>query len=157
VQYFRRFTNRMLVLSQRAQIKSTKNRWNFCLGRRKIDKFVIANVRGEVANCDVIFEGGLNTCDEMWQGVGGDRFIVTLFMDDPFRLEKNFSAWDHGFFVDVHILRGCLCIFVYNWIMTSYTGSRTIHQILWLEVFLDFRLQYRSLEGLIDFLAFLVQ
>jgi len=46
VQYFRRFTNRMLVLPQRAQIKSvkqmkflsrqTQNRW----------KFVIANVRG---------------------------------------------------------------------------------------------------------------
>jgi len=65
VQYFGRFTNRMLVLSQRAQIKSmkqmtflskqTQNRW----------KFVIATVRGGVSNCDVIFQGGLNTCDEM--------------------------------------------------------------------------------------------
>jgi len=56
----------MLILPQRAQIKSkqqmkflsrqTQNRW----------KFVIANVRwGEVANCDVIFEAGLNTCDKM--------------------------------------------------------------------------------------------
>jgi len=55
----------MLVLSQRAQIKSmkqmtflskqTQNRW----------KFVIATVRGGVSNCDVIFQGGLNTCDEM--------------------------------------------------------------------------------------------
>jgi len=54
----------MLVSPQRAQIKSikqmkflsgqTQNRW----------KFVTANARG-VANCDVIFEGGLNTCDEM--------------------------------------------------------------------------------------------
>jgi len=55
----------MLVLSQRAQIKSikqmkflsnqTQNRW----------KFVIATVGGGFANCDVIFQGGLNTCDEM--------------------------------------------------------------------------------------------
>jgi len=29
-------------------------------------EFVIANVReGRFANCDVIFEEGLNTCDEM--------------------------------------------------------------------------------------------
>jgi len=58
VQYFRRVTNRMLVLPQRAQTKSIKqikflfrqaqNRW----------KFVTANVRG-VANCDVILEGGV--------------------------------------------------------------------------------------------------
>jgi len=41
--------------------------------------------------------------------------------------------------------------------MTSYPGSRTIHQILWLKVFLDSRLQYESSEGLMDFLAFLVQ
>jgi len=34
--------------------KQTQNRW----------KLVIANVRG-VANCDVIFEGGVITCDEM--------------------------------------------------------------------------------------------
>jgi len=40
---------------------------------------------------------------------------------------------------------------------TSYPGSRTIHQILWLKVFLDSRLQYASLEDLMDFLAFLVQ
>jgi len=40
--------------------------------------------------------------------------------------------------------------------MTSYPGSRTIHQILWLKVFLDSRLQYESLEVLMDFLAFLV-
>ena len=41
--------------------------------------------------------------------------------------------------------------------MTSYPGSQTIHQILWLKVFLDSRLQYESLEGLMDFPAFLVQ
>ena len=44
-----------------------------------------------------------------------------------------------------------------QWIMTSLPGSRTIHQIWWLEVFLDCRLQYESLEVLMDFLAFLVQ
>jgi len=41
--------------------------------------------------------------------------------------------------------------------MTSYSGSRTIYHILWLKVFLDSKLQYESLEGLIDFLVFLVQ
>jgi len=41
--------------------------------------------------------------------------------------------------------------------MTSYPGSRTIHPILWLKVVLDSRLQYGSLKGLMDFLAFLVQ
>jgi len=41
--------------------------------------------------------------------------------------------------------------------MTTTTGSRTIHLILWFKVFLDSRLQYESLEGLVDFLAFLVQ
>jgi len=71
--------------------------------------------------------------------------------------KKKFSAWDHGFFVDVYTMRGCLCIFVYIWIITSLPGSRTIHQIWWLKVFLDSRLQYESLEGLMDFLKFLVQ
>jgi len=41
--------------------------------------------------------------------------------------------------------------------MTSYPGSRTNHHILWHKDFLDSRLQYESLEGLMDFLAFLVQ
>jgi len=41
--------------------------------------------------------------------------------------------------------------------MTSSAESRTIHPILWFKVFLDSRLQYESLEGLMDFLAFLVQ
>jgi len=27
-------------------------------------------------------------------------------------------------------------MFVYIWMMTSYHGSRTVHQILWLELFL---------------------
>jgi len=54
-------------------------------------------------------------------------------------------------------MRGCLCIFVYIWIVTLLLGCRTIHQILWFKVFLDSRLQYKSLEGLMDFLAFLVQ
>jgi len=54
-------------------------------------------------------------------------------------------------------MRGYLYIFVYIWMMTSYPGSRTIHQILWLKIVLDSRLQYESVEGLIDFLAFLVQ
>ena len=40
----------------------------------------------------------------------------------------------------------------------SYPGSRTILHILWLRsFFLDSRLQYESLEGLMDFLAFLFQ
>ena len=54
-------------------------------------------------------------------------------------------------------MRGCLCIFVYIWMMTSSIGSRTIQPILWLKFFLDSRPQYESLEGLVDFLAFLVQ
>jgi len=41
--------------------------------------------------------------------------------------------------------------------MTSYPESRTIQQILRLKVFLDSRLQYESLGGLMNFLAFLVQ
>jgi len=41
--------------------------------------------------------------------------------------------------------------------MTSSPGSRTIHPILWFKVFLESRLQYEFLEGLLDFLAFLVQ
>jgi len=41
--------------------------------------------------------------------------------------------------------------------MTSSPGSRTVEPILWLKVFLDSTLKYESLEGLIDFLAFLVQ
>jgi len=43
------------------------------------------NCKGGVANCDVIFQGGLNTYDEMWQG-GGEIFAqnsVTSFMDGP--------------------------------------------------------------------------
>jgi len=54
-------------------------------------------------------------------------------------------------------MRGCLCIFVYIWMMTPYPENRIIHQILWLIVFLDSRLQYESLEGLMDFLVFLFQ
>ena len=46
---------------------------------------------------------------------------------------------------------------VYIRIMTSLPGCRTIHRILWLEVFLDSRLQYESLAGLMDFLAFLIK
>jgi len=41
--------------------------------------------------------------------------------------------------------------------MTSSPGSQTIHPILWFKVFFYSKLQYESLEGLIDFLAFLVQ
>jgi len=41
--------------------------------------------------------------------------------------------------------------------MTSSPGSRTIEPILCLKVFLDSRLQYESSEGLMDFLAFLVE
>jgi len=36
---------------------------------------------------------------------------------------------------------------VYIRIMTSLPGGQTIHRILWLEVFLDSRLQYESLLG----------
>jgi len=55
----------MLVLPQRAQIKSIKQIKFLSRQTQSRWKFVIANVRGGVANCDVIFEGGLNTCDEM--------------------------------------------------------------------------------------------
>jgi len=48
-------------------------------------------------------------------------------------------------------------MFVYIWMMTSSPGSQTIHPILWFKIFVDSRLQYESLEGLMDFLAFLVQ
>jgi len=41
--------------------------------------------------------------------------------------------------------------------MTSSPGSRTIHWILWFKVVFDSRLQYESLEGLMEFLEFLVQ
>ena len=54
-------------------------------------------------------------------------------------------------------MRRCSCIFLYVLIMTSLPGSRTIHQIWWLQIVLDSRLQYKSLEGLMDFLAFPVQ
>ena len=37
------------------------------------------------------------------------------------------------------------------------SGSRSIHQILWLKFFLDSRLQYESLKDLMDFLSCLVQ
>ena len=55
----------------------------------------IVKGRGVFTNCDVIFQGGLNTCDEMWQGWrGGGRFFaqnsVTSFMDGPLKIwEKN--------------------------------------------------------------------
>jgi len=72
--FFRRYTNRILVLSQRAQIKSikqmnflskqTQNRW----------KFEIATVRGVLQIVTLYFKGGLNTCDEMWQGGEGVDF-----------------------------------------------------------------------------------
>jgi len=41
--------------------------------------------------------------------------------------------------------------------MTSYPGIGTINQILWLKVFVKSRLLRESFEGLMDFLAFLVQ
>jgi len=41
--------------------------------------------------------------------------------------------------------------------MTSLPKSRTFHQIWRLEVFFYSRLQYESSEGLMDFLAFLIQ
>jgi len=53
--------------------------------------------------------------------------------------------------LDDVIIRG---IFVYIW-MTSSSGNRTIEPMSWHKVFLDSRLQ--SLEGLMDFLAFLFQ
>ena len=73
------------------------------------------------------------------------------------RLQKKFLAWYLWFFVDAYIMRGCLCIFFNIWMTSSSPGSRTITPIMWLKVFLDFRLQYESLEDLMDFLAFLVQ
>jgi len=54
-------------------------------------------------------------------------------------------------------MRGCLCIYIYIWMTPSSPESRTIHPILWRKVLLDSRVQYESLEGLMDFLAFLVQ
>jgi len=41
--------------------------------------------------------------------------------------------------------------------MMSYPGIRTINQILWLKVFVNSRLLSESFEGLMDFLAFVVQ
>jgi len=55
----------MLVLPQRAQIKSIKQMKFLSRQTQNKWKFVIGNVRGEFANCDVILEGGLTTCDEM--------------------------------------------------------------------------------------------
>jgi len=40
---------------------------------------------------------------------------------------------------------------------SSSPGSRPIEPILCLKVFLDSGLQYESLEGMIDILAFLIQ
>jgi len=40
---------------------------------------------------------------------------------------------------------------------SSFLGSRTIEPILWLKVLLDSRQQYESSEGLMDFLAFMIQ
>ena len=54
-------------------------------------------------------------------------------------------------------MRRCLCIYCLHWDNDVTSWGRTIHRILWLEVFLDSRLQYESLEGVMDFLAFLVQ
>ena len=55
----------MLVLSQRAQIKSIKQMKLLSKQTQNKWKFVIATVRGVFVNCDVLFQGGLNTCDEM--------------------------------------------------------------------------------------------
>jgi len=60
-------------------------------------------------------------------------------------------------FTDVYTMRGFLCIFVYIWITASSPGSWPMKPISWLKVFLDSRLEYESLEGLMYFLAFLVQ
>jgi len=51
-------------------------------------------------------------------------------------------------------------MFMHNCLHLDYVitpGSRPIKSILWIKVLLDYRLQYESLEGLIDFVAFLVQ
>ena len=50
----------------------------------------------------------------------------------------------------------CLCIFVYIWMTSSGSGSQRHEPFFWLEFLLDSRLSYESLEGLTDFLAFLV-
>jgi len=60
---------------------------------------------------------------------------------------KKFLDWDHGFFVNAYIMRGCLCIFVYIWMTPSFPGSRPVEPIWWLKVFLDSRLQYKYLRG----------
>ena len=56
----------------------------------------------------------------------------------------------------VYITTGCLCMFVYVWMMSISCGNRPIESISSLEVLLDSRLEYESLEGLIDFVVFLV-
>jgi len=50
-----------------------------------------------------------------------------------------------------------LRIFVYVWMMSSYPGSWPNELISWLKISFDSRLQYESLEGLIDFPTFLAQ
>jgi len=43
-----------------------------------------------------------------------------------------------------------------HWMTLSSPGSRPIEPISWFKVLVASRLQYESLEGLMDFLAFLV-
>ena len=38
-------------------------------------------------------------------------------------------------FVEIYIMRGCLCIFVYIWMTSSFPGSRRIKAISWLKIF----------------------
>jgi len=56
-------------------------------------------------------------------------------------------------------MRECLCMFVYIWMLTLSPGSRPTETIMWLIRFCGFycMLQYESLAGLMDFLAFLIQ
>jgi len=50
-----------------------------------------------------------------------------------------------------------LCIFVYIWMTSSGPGSLRHEPFFWLEFLFYFRLSYKSIVGLMDFLAFLVQ
>jgi len=60
------------------------------------------------------------------------------------------------FFIDVDKMWACLYIFVYILMTASSPGSRRYESFFWLEFLLASRQSYKSLEGLLDFPAFLV-
>ena len=72
---------------------------------------------------------------------------VTELFVVRFKLLSNGDRPLDCFFVNVCIMTGSLCIFVYISMMMSSPGSLIIKPMLWLNVFLDSRLQCESLEG----------